>query len=350
MADMSNLLSPEELAALAQGIDDGSIAVDTGFNLATRVKKHDLASEDSTLGVNTSSIEMINERFVRLFRLGLMEVLRTSPRINPSRAQIVRFGDYLKDLRPPLAVNTIRINPLRGFSLVTIEPTLVFSALDNFFGGTGTGTGMPGAGRRRATDKDGEPLPANWLPPTRMFTPTESRIVKIILDVFFRSLKEAWAPLLSVDFDHVGSEINPQFAQIADENDLVIMSRFETESAGGVKGFVDLVYPYASLKPLRDLLRNRVQADGSEESDMKWRKELTAAVGDAQLELQVLLGTVVDHYERVQNLKEGDLLFFKKPELATMMIGGLPAFECQVGMSGPNVAVRIDKATSPETL
>ena len=106
MAETSNLLSPEELAALAEGIDDGSIAIDTGFNLTTRVKKHDLASEDSTLGVNTSSLEMINERFVRLFRSGLMEILRTSPRITPSRAQIVRFGDYLKDLRAPLSVNT----------------------------------------------------------------------------------------------------------------------------------------------------------------------------------------------------------------------------------------------------
>jgi flagellar motor switch protein FliM len=212
MADTSNLLSQEELAALASGIDDGTIAVDTGFNLTTRVKKHDLASEDSTLGVNTSSIEMINERFVRLFRMGLMEVLRTSPRINPSRAQIVRFGDYLKDLRAPLAVNTIRINPLRGFSMVTIEPTLVFSALDNFFGGSGSG--MPGMPKKRGGDKDGE-TPANWLPPTRMFTPTESRIIKIIIEVFFRSLREAWAPLLQVDLEHIGSEINPQFAQIA---------------------------------------------------------------------------------------------------------------------------------------
>ena len=347
MATSSNLLSPEELAALASGIDDGTIAIDTGFNLTTRVKKHDLASEDSTLGVNTSSLEMINERFVRLFRLGLMEVLRTSPRINPSRAQIVRFGDYLKELRPPLAVNTIRINPLRGFSLVTIEPTVVFSALDNFFGGTGSG--MPGTQRRRSSDKDND-LPPNWLPPTRMFTPTESRVIKIILEVFFRSLKEAWAPLLAVDFEHVGSEINPQFAQIADENDLVIMSRFDTESVGGVKGFVDLVYPYASLKPLRDLLRNRVQADGSEESDLKWRNDLTTAVGDSQLELQVLLGQVVDHYARVETLKEGDLLFFKKPELATVYIGGLPAFECQVGMAGPNVAIRIENSLSPENI
>jgi flagellar motor switch protein FliM len=346
MATSGNLLSPEELAALSEGIDDGTIAIDTGFNLTTRVKKHDLASEDSTLGVNTSSLEMINERFVRLFRMGLMEVLRTSPRINPSRAQIVRFGDYLKDMRPPLAVNTIRINPLRGFSLVMIEPTLVFSALDNFFGGTGSG--MPGNQKRRATDKPGDN--PNALPPTRMFTPTESRVIKIILEVFFRALKEAWAPLLGVNFEHVGSEINPQFAQIADENDLVIMSRFETESVGGNKGFIDLVYPYASLKPLRDLLRNRVQADGSEESDMKWRNDLTKAAGDSMVELQILLGQVVDNYERVETLKEGDLLFFKKPELATVYIGGLPAFECQVGMAGPNVAIRIEKSLDPETI
>ena len=347
MATSGNLLSAEELAALSEGIDDGTIAIDTGFNLTTRVKKHDLASEDSTLGVNTSSLEMINERFVRLFRMGLMDVLRTSPRINPTRAQIVRFGDYLKDMRPPLAVNTIRINPLRGFSLVMIEPTLVFSSLDNFFGGTGSG--MPANQKRRASDKPGDG-PANALPPTRMFTATESRVISIILEVFFRALKEAWSPLMVVEFEHVSSEINPQFAQIADENDLVISSRFETESVGGNKGFVDLVYPYAALKPFREMLRNRVQADGSADSDMKWREDLTKAVGDSMVELQVLLGQVVDDYQRIESLKEGDLLFFKKPELATIYIGDLPAFECQVGMAGPNVAIRIENSLDPETI
>ena len=347
MATSGNLLSAEELAALSEGIDDGTIAIDTGFNLTTRVKKHDLASEDSTLGVNTSSLEMINERFVRLFRMGLMDVLRTSPRINPTRAQIVRFGDYLKDMRPPLAVNTIRINPLRGFSLVMIEPTLVFSSLDNFFGGTGSG--MPAKQNRRASDKPGDG-PANALPPTRMFTATESRVISILLEVFFRALKEAWAPLMVVEFEHVSSEINPQFAQIADENDLVISSRFETESVGGNKGFVDLVYPYAALKPFREMLRNRVQADGSADSDMKWREDLTKAVGDSMVELQVLLGQVVDDYQRIESLKEGDLLFFKKPELATIYIGDLPAFECQVGMAGPNVAIRIENSLDPETI
>ena len=139
-------------------------------------------------------------------------------------------------------------------------------------------SGMPGTQRRRASDKDAD-LPPNWLPPTRMFTPTESRVIKIILEVFFRSLKEAWAPLLPVDFEHVGSEINPQFAQIADENDLVILSRFDAEGNLDARGFIDLVHPYASLKPIRELLRSRVQTgDGNEESEKQWADELKLAV------------------------------------------------------------------------
>ncbi|MEY3670169.1 MAG: Flagellar motor switch protein FliM, partial [Pseudomonadota bacterium] len=42
----TGLLSEEELAALQEGVDDGSIAVDTGYNTRVRVRKHDLASED----------------------------------------------------------------------------------------------------------------------------------------------------------------------------------------------------------------------------------------------------------------------------------------------------------------
>jgi flagellar motor switch protein FliM len=75
----NNLLTPDELSALAEGVQDGSIPVDTGFNTAVRVKKHDLASEDSSLGVNITALDMVNERFIRMFRLGLVEMLRSSP-------------------------------------------------------------------------------------------------------------------------------------------------------------------------------------------------------------------------------------------------------------------------------
>jgi len=133
MADSTPLLSQEEIAALSEGVQNGTIEVDSGFNTDAQVRKHDLASEDSSLGVNVGSLDMINERFIRLFRLGMLEVLRTSPRMNPGRAQIVRFGDYLKELRAPLSVNIIRMQPLRGYAMVVIEPGVIFSSLDSFF-------------------------------------------------------------------------------------------------------------------------------------------------------------------------------------------------------------------------
>ena len=320
----SNLLSDEELAALSEGVRDGSIETDTGFNTRMQVRKHDLASEDSSLGVNVSSIDMINERFIRLFRLGLLEVLRTSPRVNPTRVQILKFGDYLKGLRPPLSVNMVRMNPLRGNSVIIIDPNVVFSSLDSFFGGFGKGVGE--------------------LPPGRLFTPTETRIIKIILEVFFRSLTEAWGPLMPIECEHVSSEINPQFAQIADENDLVVLSRFEADAtASGGKGFIDLVYPYATLKPVRELLSSRVQSgEGNEESDRKWRKDLAAAVGDAKLELQVTMGEIKTTLHHLNHLQEGDLLFFKKDDTALMTANGVPTFHVNVGTRGSQVAVQID--------
>ncbi len=322
MADSTPLLSQEELTALAEGVHNGSIEVDSGFNTDAQVRKHDLASEDSSLGVNVGSLDMINERFIRLFRLGMLEVLRTSPRMNPGRAQIVRFGDYLKDLRAPLSVNIIRMQPLRGYAMVVIEPGVIFSSLDSFFGGFGKGVAQ--------------------LPPGRLFTPTESRIIKIILQLVFRSYKEAWAPVTPIDFEHVSSELNPQFAQIADENDLVVLSRFESDHHATTGGFVDMVIPYMALKPVRDLLRSRVQTgDGDEESDKVWRKQLTEAVYDSSLEMQVLLGSLTQTAQQMQNMKEGDVLFFKKPDHARVVIRDMPVFDVEVGALGSQVAVKI---------
>jgi flagellar motor switch protein FliM len=324
----TSLLTPDELSALAEGVMDGSIPVDTGFNTTARVKKHDLASEDSSLGVNITSIDMINERFIRTFRLGLVEMLRTSPKVNPNQVEIVRFGDYLKSLKAPLSVNVVRMNPLRGNSIVVIDPTVVFSSLDSFFGGFGKGVGN--------------------LPPGRLFTPTESRIINMILEVFFKSLTEAWAAVLPVEFELVSSEINPQFAQIADENDLVILTRFEAEGNMNSQGFIDLVYPYASLKPIRELLRSRVQSgDGNDESDKQWREELEDAVDGASLEARVLLGSVESSIGEIETMKEGDVLFFKKPELARLLVNGLPAFDVQVGTIGAQTAVQVERACIP---
>jgi flagellar motor switch protein FliM len=206
---------------------------------------------------------------------------------------------------------------------------VVFSSLDSFFGGFGRGVGQ--------------------LPPGRLFTPTELRIIKMILDVFFRSLKEAWSPVMELDFEVVSQEINPQFAQIADENDLVILTRFESEGNRDDMGFLDLVYPYASLKPVRELLRNRVQTgDGNEDSEKQWHEDLATAVDNSALEMRVLMGMIESSIGQIETMQAGDVLFFKKPDSAKLLINGIPAFEAQVGSLGTQTAVLIERPIIPD--
>jgi flagellar motor switch protein FliM len=294
MADPTNLLSAEELDALSAGIEDGSIESDTGVNTAAAALKHDLTNEDSSLGVNVSAVDMINERFVRQFRHGLLEVLRTTPKISMANVKIIKYQDYMKDLSPPLAVNTVRLEPLQGTSLVIIDPSGVFASLENFFGGFGRGM--------------------NALPPGRSFTPTETSIIGIMLNVFFGALQEAWAPVMPIKCEHVSSEVNPAFAQIADGNDLVIVSRFESELSHDVKGNIDLVYPYSSLKPIREALASRVQTGDDDTGDQKWSTELHAAAADAEVPVRVTLAEVEITLSKFNAMAEGDVLYLKKAD------------------------------------
>ena len=328
MVEDSSRLSEEELSALASddGFEDdlGSL-LDPSEASSASVRPHNLVTEDTTIGINLAAVDMITERFTRHLRLGLLEVLRTSPRITADRVKTMTYSDYLFDLKPPLSVNTMRLSGLRGTSMVVIDPNVVFAALDNFFGGFGRGI--------------------EGLPPGRMFTPTETRIINIMLEVIFASIHEAWSPIMDIQCEPVAAEINPQFVQIVDENDLVIVCHLEVELLGKERGSIDIVYPFSTLKPIRDVLRGRVQdsEDPSVDHDI-WARELAGAAADAELEHRVLLGEIEMTLGDFNKMKQGDVLDLRKFDLARVLIDDIPLFEAEVGTANGYAAARLLKA------
>lgn len=319
MSNSGGRLSPEELQALQQ--ESFGLAKDSS-DAEYQVVKHDLASEDTSLGFNESAIEMINERFTRQLRVGLMDILRTTPKIHIDRVKIEKYGAYLAGLQAPLSVNTVKFEPLRGYSLIVIDPIVIFASLDNFFGGLGKGNTV--------------------LHPGRMFTPTESSIIRIMLNIIFGSLKDAWSPIIPLEFTETAAEINPQFAQIADENDLVIVSRFVLSLDAQTEGSISIVTPFISLKPIRDLLRSRIQtSEDNDEKDTQWREELADACGHAKLKLVVNLTHIATTLSELQDLKVGDILYFNNPEYASGEIEGARIFSAEVGSTTNNVAIKV---------
>jgi len=323
MSEDTRKLSDDEIDALsAMETDDDAYSKDIAPELS-ELTVHNLANEDRTIGINIAAIDMITERFTRHLRLGLLEVLRTSPKIHVANVETVIFDDYLKNLKPPLSVNTIKISGLRGSSLVVIDPNVIFSALDNFFGGYGKGI-------------DG------LLPAGRMFTPTETRIINIMMEVVFASLKEAWSPIIPITCEYVSAEINPQFVQIADENDLVVVCHLDVELDGEKKGRIDIIYPFSALKPLRDKLRGRAQeTNDSEKEDHVWSEGLENAASHVELEAVVQLGQVTLPLNRFQSMQPGDILWFRKHEYAHVIIEDNPVMLADVGVCNGQAAIQI---------
>jgi flagellar motor switch protein FliM len=321
MSDLDNKITAEELEALrsesaAQGDNSDS-------SKEYIVVNHDLASEESFLGFNESAIDMINERFARQLRVGLVDVLRSTPRLGVEKVRTMRYQNFLQALNPPLSVNTVKVEPLRGYSLVVIEPNVIFSSLDNFFGGFGS-TNVT-------------------IPAGRIFTPTENSIIRILLSLVFGAMKEAYAPILPIEFNHVASEINPQFAQIADDNDLVLVTKLNLTLSDDVEGNIYIVMPFVTLKPIRDLLRSRVQTtEENDEKDRKWRGDMHEACFDSSLDIRVKLAEIPSSLHKLKALNVGDVVFFNKPDEAWAEINDLPVFTAEIGSVGKNAAAKIN--------
>lgn len=134
----NDLLSQEEIDALLHSVDDGEIETDTGAGFeADNVRTYDFTSEDRIVRGRMPTLEMINERFVRYFRISLFNFLRRSSEITLGGVQLMKFSEYAQSLLIPSNLNLVRIKPLRGKALFVLDSRLVFATVDNFFGGFG---------------------------------------------------------------------------------------------------------------------------------------------------------------------------------------------------------------------
>ncbi|WP_049623324.1 flagellar motor switch protein FliM [Frateuria defendens] len=320
---MSDLLSQEEIDALLDGVEGG--AVETGNDAPLppdSVLPYDFTQQDRIVRGRLPTLEMVNDRFARYFRTALFNVLRKTCEVSVLGVRMLKFAEYVHGLVVPSNLNLVRIKPLRGHALVVFEPRLVFSVIDNFFGGDG----------RYHARIEG-----------RDFTPTENRVIQIMLTELFGAMVEAWAPVLPLEFEYLNSEINPQFANIVSPTETVVVSRFHVELDGG-GGEIHLTLPYAMVEPIRTLLDAGVQSDRVDRDD-RWAELLHEEVLDAEVDLSALLLELKLSIGDFLQLRPGDVIPVQLPELTTVFAEDVPVFRGRYGEANGRNAVRYQAPT-----
>ncbi len=317
----NDLLSQDEIDALLHGVDNGDIEVETDAHpLDGGMHPYDFASQDRIVRGRLPTLEMINDRFARYFRTSLFTMLRRSADIAVSGVQMLKFSEFVHTLYVPTSLNLVRVAPLRGKGLCVLDPKLVFSVVDNYFGGSG----------RFHAKIEG-----------RDFTPTETRVVQMLLAVAFKDLKEAWRPVLDVEFTYLGSEVNPQFANIVSPSEVVVVTSFSIDLENGGGEFY-IALPYSMVEPIRDLLDAGVQSDQGDR-DERWEQALRDEVMAARVELSVLFTESTILLRELATLQTGDIIPIEMPESVTVSVGGVPVCTARMGAHRGNYAVKVQE-------
>jgi flagellar motor switch protein FliM len=314
-----NFLSQDEVDALLKGvsgdIEETSSQVDTAG-----VRPYNLATQERIVRGRMPTLEIINERFARLMRIGLFNFLHRSAEVSIGPVRVSKYSEFIRNLVVPTNLNLVYMKPLRGTALIVLDPNLVFLIVDNLFGGDG----------RFHTRVEG-----------RDFTQTEQRIIQRILGIIFENYAKSWEPVYPISFEYIRSEMNTQFTNIATPNEVVVATTFTIE-LGPVSGEMHFCTPYSMIEPVRDLLTSSLQGE-TLEVDKRWIRLMTQQIQTAEVELVADLGSTRSTLGEILNMKVGDVLPFNLAPTVEAKVDGVPVMECSYGKINGQYALRVER-------
>ena len=315
----TDILSQDEVDALLHGVDDGAVDTDEEDLNDGEAHSFDFNNQERIVRGRLPTLEMINERFSRYFRVSFFNMLRKTPEISVNGIQMIKFSEYIHTLFVPTSLSLIKMSPLRGTGMIMLDPKLVFIIVDNFFGGDGS---------------------IHAKIEGREFTHTELRVIEKVVQMCFDEMTKAWEPILPVEFSYHNHEVNPHLANIVSPSEVIVVSSFHIELEGG-GGDIHVVLPYSMIEPIRSILDAGVQSDMSDTDD-RWGVLLKEELMHAKVDLTGLFAEKELKVSDLINLQSGDIIPIEMPEQVTLMAGDMPIMRGKYGESSGNVAIKVE--------
>jgi flagellar motor switch protein FliM len=291
------------------------------------IAPYDLGNQDRVIRGRTMTLDIIYERFIRLFRVSLSTSLRKIASLSIISTDLLKFGEFLNTLPIPSCMGVMRFETLRGSGMIVFESKLVYALVDAYFGGSD----------RPYTKSEG-----------KEFTRIELSVINRVINLALHDLDEAWKPVHPVDVQFVRVEVNPQFVGLVPPSDIIISTTFEVELEHA-SGTIAVVVPYATLEPIKEKLSAGYQPDGDRFSKI-WTKQVKQHLSTTHLNCKVLLGETTLNVGDLVNLNIGDVIPLAQDSDGELelQIEDVPRFKCLFGVSRGNRAIQITRKVTPD--
>lgn len=297
---MNQVLSQNEVDALLAAVSDGDIGA--GADLKEQPQEndiivYDLTSQDRIIRGRMPTLEIIFEKFVRLFRVSISTALRKIATINVSSTDLLKFGEFINTLPMPSCMNILKFGNLRGHAILVIESKLAYALVDSFFGGTD----------RPFTKIEGKD-----------FTLIELSIIRKVVMLIIEDLERAWSTVHQLNLSYSRAEVNPQFIGVVPQSDVIVATTFEVELENA-SGIITLVIPYASLEPIKGKLSATFQGEQLE-AESNWTTRIKKQLLSTEAIVKVNLGDARVTLEEVLNLDKDDIIILGQDSNAPLPV------------------------------
>jgi flagellar motor switch protein FliM len=276
-------------------------------------------------------LEIIFDRMVRILSTSLRNFTSDNVEVSIDSIASQRFGDYLNSIPLPAMLAVFKVKEWDNHGLIVVDSAMIYSVVDVLLGG------------RRGT--------AAMRVEGRPYTTIERTLVERLIGVVLKDLGEAFAPLMEVDFRFERLEVNPRFAAISRLSNACVLTklRVDMEDRGGS---VQLLLPYATLEPVRELLLQQFMGEKFGR-DSIWETHLAEQIRHTTITLDVVLDQQVMPISTILSLSPGDRITLSVPPMAPVRLqcGAVALFEGQFGRRETRPAVRISEVLrAPESV
>jgi flagellar motor switch protein FliM len=308
-------------AAFAAGAEGGGGGEAPGAN-DPEVLPYDLTNQDRVIRGRMPTLDIIYERFIRLYRMSLSNALRKIATISIISTDLLKFGEFVNTLPIPSCMCIMRFDSLRGPALLVFESKLAYALVDSFFGGTD----------RPFTKIEG-----------KEFTRIELSIMRKVMDLALKDLEDAWAPVHKTDISFVRTEVNPQFVGVVPPSDVIISTTFEVELENA-SGTIALVIPYSTIEPIKAKLNASFQTE-TDRGDKEWVAKMEEHLRSVDTNVLVNLGSAQITVGDLVNLNVGDIIPLGQDVDGEIdvLVEGVPKFKSFFGVSRGSRAVQVTR-------
>ena len=262
-------------------------------------------------------LEAVSKSFAERSGASLSALLGRDATMQFTSLESAKGADLQAALPVPSSLAVVRLKPLPGFAFVSVEPGLLMTLLDGFFGGSG----------RATTDAQAAIAPA------------AQRFLTMMVRSFAPDLAAAWAPVMPVELELVRQETNPRLVQLGAPNEALLVLKFTVEF-GARSGNIEWLLPEALLAPVREVLA----ADGGQTPLRKqdaWAPVLTTALQGAELDTRAILAEAQISLRELVRLSPGDIIPIEMPQQVTLFAGDVPLYRGRFGISQGRNALKI---------